>query len=147
MDPTSTGTRNRVVAHFKDGRLLKGFTHDFMPARGAFHLTSEMADEPGAIHEIRVSDLKAVFFVKSLVGDKEHDARQEFEAGDTATLRGLKIRVEFRDGEVLRGVSLGYNRSKPGFFMIPIDSEGNNQRIYVVADACRDVKVGAAAQT
>jgi hypothetical protein len=147
MDPTSTGTRNRVVAHFKDGRILKGFTHDFLPARGAFHLTSEMASEAGAVHDIKVSDLKALFFVKCLIGDSDYEARQEFDACDNAALRGLKIRVEFRDGEVLLGVSLGYNRSKPGFFLIPVDPEGNNQRVYVVADACRDVKVGAAAKT
>jgi hypothetical protein len=29
---------NLVVAHFQDGRVLKGTTSDFFPARPAFHV-------------------------------------------------------------------------------------------------------------
>ena len=146
MKPTSTRTRNRVVAHFKDGRLLKGFTHDFLPGRGTFHLNSEQPDSREVVQEVGISDLKAVFFVKSFVGDKEREP-PELEESDHAALRGLPICVEFADGQVLRGVTSGYNKSKPGFFAIPADTEGNNERVYVVADACRGVKVGAAART
>lgn len=141
----SSGKQNRVVARFKDGRLLKGTTHDFMPARGSFHLVIEGGDKDGETHEINLADLKAVFFVKSLEGKEDYEEKKTFQQVEGSNLRGLKICVEFTDGETIRGVSLGYSKDKPGFFVIPVDNESNNDRIYVVADACVRVKVGAAA--
>lgn len=145
MVDSASGRQNLVVAHFKDGTLLKGITHDFAPARGSFHLASESPDDEGENREVKISDLKAVFFVKSLEGNPDYHEKKKFEETDTSSLRGLKISAEFLDGEIINGVSLGYSKEKPGFFIIPIDKEGNNERIYVVADACRDVKIGSAA--
>jgi hypothetical protein len=138
--------RNRVVVHFKDGKLLKGYTHDFTTVREIFHLTLEQENEEENIREIRTSDLKAIFFVKSLGGDKDYNEKKRFNEVNDPRLRGLKIKVEFSDGEIISGISLGYNRNRKGFFIIPIDQQSNNERIYVLADALRDVKVGSAAE-
>lgn len=137
--------RNRVVVHFKDGRLFKGYTHDFTPVKEIFHLASEQEEDKGDIYEIKVADLKAIFFVKTLEGKKDYDEKRRFEEVDTSGLRGVKIRVEFYDGEVIRGISLGYGKNRKGFFIIPVDPQSNNERIYVLSDALRDVKVGSAA--
>ena len=146
MLEAALGKQNCIVVRFKNGKLLKGFTRDFAPGKGNFHLTSESAQDEGKIHEVKISELKAVFFVKTLAGDKTHEEKKRFEEAQKNSLRGLKIKVEFYDGEIIRGVSLGYNKEKPGFFIIPVDSEGNNERIYIVADSCRSVKLGSAAQ-
>lgn len=135
--------RNQIVARFKDNRLLKGFTHDFSPIKEIFHLT----DESGVIHDVRCSDLKAIFFVKTLTGNKDYSEKKKFEEVDASGLRGLKIKVEFNDGEVIRGVSSGYSKNRKGFFVIPVDPDSNNERIYVIADAVSDVKVGSAAES
>ncbi len=139
--------RNRIVLHFHDKRLLKGYTHDFTPLREKFHLVSEQEEDRGNIYEIRCSDLKAVFFVKSLIGDKEYVEKKDFSDVDTAALRGLKVKVEFPDGEVIRGTSFGYSKNRKGFFIVPIDPQSNNERIYVVADVLRDVRIGAEAES
>lgn len=139
-------TRNRVVVRFKDGSTLKGFTHDFTPIRDTFHLTIESGEGAGTIREILVDSLKAIFFVKTLEGDRNYIEKTLFEQVDQSRLRGLKIRVEFNDGEVCRGISLGYNKNKKGFFMIPVDPDSNNDRIYVIADACRSVQAGEVAK-
>jgi hypothetical protein len=138
--------RNRVVVHFKDGKLLKGYTHDFTTVREIFHLTLEQENDEENIREIRTSDLKAIFFVKSLGGDKDYNERKKFNEVNDPRLRGLKIKVEFSDGEIINGISLGYSRNRKGFFIIPIDQQSNNERIYVIADALHDVKVGSAAE-
>jgi hypothetical protein len=139
-------TRNRVVVRFKDGKLLKGFTHDFTPIRDTFHLTIEAGNSEGSMEEINIDALKAIFFVKTLEGDRNYIEKKLFEQVDQSRLRGLKIRVEFEDGEVCRGISLGYNKNKKGFFMIPVDPDSNNDRIYVIADACKSVQVGEVAK-
>lgn len=61
-------------------------------------------------------------------------------------LRGMKIKVKFADGELIRGTTTGYNKKRKGFFLFPVDPQSNNERIYVVADAVHDVKVGSAAE-
>jgi len=138
--------RNKVVVHYSDGRLLKGYTHDFLPDKESFHLNTAMDPAVGTIHEVEISDLKAVFFVKSLEGNMAHVDRNKFEDVDAKALHGIKIRVTFKDGEILRGISLGYSKVKRGFFVVPVDPASNNDRIYIVANAASEVIVGPNAE-
>ncbi|MFA4948872.1 MAG: hypothetical protein WC674_10260 [Candidatus Krumholzibacteriia bacterium] len=138
--------RNRVVVRFNDGRIFKGYTHDFLPEKDLFHLIEDTASEAGGVHEVEVSNLKAIFFVKTFNGNKEYNEKKSFKEIDAATLHGIKIKVTFKDGEVLCGLSLGYNKTKKGFFIIPIDPLSNNDRIYIVAASTAQVVVGPAAE-
>ena len=143
MDEQSA--RNKVVAHFLDGRLLKGYTHDFTPTRESFHLISQLEEDFGATYEVTLSDLKAIFFVKTFKGNLGYKEKKRYEEVDATRLRGMRIRVEFKDGEVIRGISLSYSKKKKGFFVITVDPRSNNERIYVIAAAVRSVKIAAAA--
>jgi hypothetical protein len=136
--------RNQVVVHFRDSSIQKGYTHDFTPLRDSFHLTLE--DGSGKVLNVDISQLKAIFFVKSFDGDRNYVEKKFFEQVDQSRFRGLKIRVVFKDGEIMRGISLGYNENKKGFFLIPVDPDCNNDRIYIISDACKDIKVGEIAQ-
>jgi hypothetical protein len=138
--------RNRVVVRFNDGRMLKGYTHDFLPEKDLFHLAEDTASATGGVHEVKVPDLKAVFFVKTFNGNKDYNEKKSFKEIDAATLHGIKIKVTFKDGEVLCGLSLGYNKTKKGFFIVPIDPLSNNDRIYVIAASTAQVVVGPAAE-
>jgi len=138
--------RNKVVVHYSDGKLIKGYTHDFLPDREFFHLNTATEPGVGTTHEVKIPDLKAVFFVKSLEGNSTHTEKNRFEVVDAKALHGIKVKVKFKDGEVLRGLSLGYNRTKRGFFVVPIDPTSNNERIYVVANATTEVIVGPDAE-
>lgn len=138
--------RNRIVVHFKDGRLLKGYTHDFTPVKDTFHLTSELEKDRGVIYEVFCPNLKAIFFVKTLSGNKEYKEKKGFHEVDSSGLRGIKIKIEFNDGEVMCGISLGYSKKRKGFFIVPVDPKSNNERVYVNASAVRDVKLGSAAE-
>jgi hypothetical protein len=138
--------RNHIVIHYKDGALRKGYTHDFHPAGEMFHMTSDMDADRGSVHEVKVSDLRAVFFVKTLQGDRYYSEKKSFDEVDASKLQGMKIKVKFKDGEIIRGVTLGYNKKKKGFFVIPVDPQSNNDRIYVVADALESISLGDAAE-
>jgi hypothetical protein len=139
-------TRNRVVAHFNDGRLLKGYTHDFIPEKESFHINEGLEPGSGTIREVKVSDLKALFFVKSFEGNPEYRDKNTYEGAEAAILHGIKIKVEFKDGEVVRGLSLGYSKAKRGFFIVPVDSRSNNERVFVVAQSTAKVIVGPEAE-
>lgn len=123
---------SKVVARFKDGGVLKGHTRDFSPGRKDFHL--ELLHEE-TINLIETEQLKAMFFVKDFSGDSNRkDAYQDVMSG-----AGRKVEVKFKDGELIIGYSQGYSPDRPGFFIIPADSQSNNQRIYIVTSATEKV--------
>ena len=127
---------NRIVARFQDGRVLKGFTTDFIPAKDHFHLTAEDAAAGAKPVQVKLAELKALFFVKTFAGDPQHKKSNEPVAGGPM---GRRIRVVFKDGETLVGTTQGYDKSRPGFFVSPVDTGSNNERCFVVAAATREV--------
>jgi hypothetical protein len=128
---------NKVVAHYQDGHVLKGVTNDFLPAKDRFHLQPQDGTPGSKPAEVMVGELKALFFVKEFTGDPAHTRSQDFEAGKAPS--GRKIRVEFKDGEVMVGTTQGYQPNRPGFFVIPADLHSNNERCFVVTSATRGV--------
>jgi hypothetical protein len=125
---------NRVVAHRRDGHLIKGSTSDFLPTRDVFHVTA--IDGSGVV-AVRISELKAIFFVKDFAGDPGHRDRNTFAAG--VPVVGRKIRVVFADGEVLLGTTQGYQPGRTGFFVVPADVGANTERCFVVSASTREV--------
>ena len=119
----------RIVARYADGRTVKGTSLDFSPAKIAFHMTSY---EPGARPvRVLVQDLKAVFFVKDLIGNAAYTDVQQFDKPSP----GRKVRVTFADGEVLVGTTQTYQHDKPTFMVSPADPKSNNDRVCVVLKA------------
>ena len=123
---------NKVVAHLWDGRLIKGTTANFSPTREKFHITLPT----GKISEVYLQDLKAVFFVKLLEGNRSY---RETKTLGGARGVGRKARCVFSDGEVLTGFAAAYDPARVGFFLTPSDPKSNNERIFVVTAAIRNI--------
>jgi len=129
----STRNEQRAVARYRDGRIQRGTTADFSPLRESFHLT----DEAGT-HLVKITDLKAVFFVRDFAGNPAYDEKKGFLARQN---HGKKVLVEFVDGETLFGYTLNYSSRGLGFFMFPGDPGSNNEKIFVVHTAAQTVKL------
>lgn len=128
--------QNKIVVHYQDSRILKGFTRDFLPNKDLFHLIPQDAPESRPL-EVRILELKAVFFVKDFTGKPEYNDRKEFNPAKPVI--GRRIRVVFKDGEIIVGTTQGYEPARPGFFIIPVDPQSNNERIFVVSAATQEV--------
>jgi len=128
---------NRIVARFQDGRLLKGFTSDFLPGKDRFHLFPE--DQSAAVKpaEVIIAELKALFFVKTFEGNPDHEEPSDFQ--EEKPVSGRKIRIVFKDGEIMAGTTQGFDRARPGFFVVPVDPGSNNVRCFVVTSATEKV--------
>jgi len=124
--------QNMIVVNFKDQRILKGKTNDFLPNKNRFHL--EQID--GSTTDIVVEDLKAIFFVKDFEGNKNHKDSYN----DILSNAGKKTRVEFLDGETIYGYTLGYSPERQGFYLTPADLTGNNERIFIVLSSTKHVQ-------
>jgi len=128
---------NKIVARFQDGRVMKGTTADFFPNKDVFHVTVSTAAPGAKAEEVRTKDLKALFFVKDFAGNPKHVNRNEFDPAHPRP--GRRIKVVFKDGEVLIGATTGYQPGRPGFFLVPADPASNTDRCYVVSAAAREV--------
>lgn len=142
INPTSTDV-NRIVVRYKGGTVVKGVTHDFIPEKPKFHLVHQ----DGRIEEIDAELLKAIFFVKTYEGDKTYQEKRGFTGVDPKNIRGIKVKITFLDNEVIYGSTMGYNKQRKGFFVLPADPASNNFRIYVVASAIKEIKLGSLAET
>src|SRR5512145_511206 len=122
--------QNKIVVRYQDGRIVKGHTGDFLPTKPVFHLTLIDAPRDAKPIDVKIAEVKAIFFVKDFTGNRERPKGQEFPAGKPVV--GRKIRVVFQDGETLVGTTQGYDATRPGFFVIPADAQSNNDRCFVV---------------
>jgi hypothetical protein len=118
---------HKVVAHFVDGRVVKGVSHDTNPKRPFCHIRT--ADH-GTI-SVKLRDLKALFFVKDLVGDSRREEGRVLHTRDLRARGARHIEVEFGDGERVIGLTVGYPPIGPFFFVLPVDDRSNNVRIMV----------------
>jgi hypothetical protein len=129
--------QNKIVVHYQDGRVMKGFTSDFMPNKDIFHLVP-MDIPPGSLPlPVSVPESKAVFFVKDFKGNPQYQDKKEFDS--TKPAMGRKIKVVFKDGELLAGTTQGYQPGRPGFFVFPVDQQSNIDRCFVVSAATKSV--------
>lgn len=124
----------RVVARFRNGAVVRGYTYDFHPSKKDLHLVRE--DNTGQNTLIALSQLKAVFFVREFAGDRTRIDSTEF----TGTHHGRKVEVTFEDGEVLRGTTIAYRNDGSGFFVQPADAGSNNMRVFVAPGATLGVR-------
>ena len=127
---------NKVVVAFLDGRRVKGYIYNFSAIRDAFSVFPQENSAKQDAVEVKIKDLKAVFFVKDFVGNREY---QE-ESLPELLKRGRKIEAAFRDGETLIGATEAYHPQKLGFFMFLADPKSNNTRVFVVSKNLRHIK-------
>lgn len=134
---------DKVVAHFKDGRIVKGHTRDFSPERDSFTL-QPYAGEVGPV-AVFLDELKAVFHVKTFDGNPGHPRSQDV-IGPIDEPRfakvmdeGRKVALQFIDGERLWGYAEGSGAEARGFFFFPTDPRDNNMRIYVVKSSLKEM--------
>lgn len=133
-----------LVIQFGD-RTVKGYAErsqwpsaenlDFHAAPPVFRRLGSDKMEP-----ISLEGVKAIFFVKSFEGKWHDDLRFH---DHLPAPECLWVRVTFHDGEVIEGL-IGNNDSyvvHPGFYMSPIDPEGNNWLIYVLKNKLRDFQI------
>ena len=131
-------TENLVVVHYLGGRLAKGMAPDFNQNRDTFHLYADREQAEPTL--VDIEKLKAVFFVKSLEGNPGYQD-PIFTEEEIKCLTGMKLKIHFKDGELLYATTLGYSPARKGFFVYPIDKGCNNERVFVNSSATVSVEV------
>ena len=139
-----------VVVRFRDGKLMKGYLRGFSVE---LEMITFVGQNTGEVLQVPVNELKAVFFVKHFDGRHEHVEKKAF---GIRKLSGCKVFVKFKDKETLVGIiegdlpwDKGFSLAKlgekaKGFFLIPVDGDSNNEKVFVVGSAIQDISIIAA---
>ena len=141
----------KIVAHLRDGRLVKGHS-DALPEMeleellrsGPHPLPKQISLKANGANKnvsIPLDSLKALFFVKSFEGRTDYQEIKFFDSHPP--VEGLWVRIKYFDGEASEGVvhnSL-HHLTSPGFFLKPPDPESNNEYVYVLKSSLTDFRV------
>jgi hypothetical protein len=121
-------TKSRVVVRLKDKTLLKGKISNFSPSDNFFQLELLNGDSV----KVNVDNIKAMFFVKSFLGNKKH----QYNYKDKLLWAGDKISLTFNDGEKMVGYTQHLDFiSNRGLLITPADVNGNNKHIFASKSA------------
>ena len=129
---------SKIVARYRDGRTLKGTSQNFFPNKPVFHINRLGKSDTGDVIEVKVDELKAVFFVKDFTGNPRHNERKKPAPGERP--QGRLMEVTCKDREVFVGTTTGYDPKRPGFFLFPVDPTANNMKVYIVSGAVATVR-------
>jgi hypothetical protein len=124
-----------VVLRYRDGRATRcTLAEAFAPDADIV----EVITEDGERTDVEVSDLKAVFFLKN-PRQRHREMTLNERAGEEPV--GAVAKVEFFDGEIMRGRVQQYSVANRGFYLYPTALESNNERVFVVALALTTVSI------
>ncbi len=126
----------KIVVNLNGGVVHKGVTHDFSPKQETFHVLP--AEGGGVPVRVRMGDMKALFWVKDYLGNREYVARREFGPGKVP--EGRKAIVTFADGETIWGSVTEDDPAAGGFFFVPADERDNNMKIFVVRKSVKELR-------
>jgi uncharacterized protein DUF6982 len=131
-------TKQAIVERFEK-EALAGYINpiSFLQPAGI-----EMLSAQGNIVTVPYAEIKTVSFVRDFQADDPSEpGRKVFQT--RPKMDGLWVRLVFREGDVLEGVLPNnlLQLEHYGFTVIPPDSYGNRQRVFVPRAALKSVEV------
>lgn len=133
--------QHKVVITGQDGRVIRGYcpleTLDDPsllggdPGSQVCRLLEACVAEDGSKLDIGGQQVKAVFFVSSFDGNRDHEPVRFYSSGPEP--QSIWVEIVFRDGEVIEGCIQNtlHHLQDDGFFLTPSSPQSNNLVIYV----------------
>lgn len=130
----------QVVARLLDKGKIKGHTTDFHPERESFTIDP---GDGGLPVRVSLSDLKALYFVRSFEGNRDHEDHRKFEG--QITIRP-KLWLEFKDGEQMAAYPVSPILGPIGFYVLSTDTQSNVEKAWIYRPSLTRLLEGQAAE-
>lgn len=129
-------TKKALIRRF-DRESLAGYVNPLSDLK-ATHVEVLSAD--GNIWTLSYGEIKSISFVRTFEAAGEME-RQIFQT--RPKMEGLWVSLVFRDGEIMQGIMPNnlLQVEPQGFTVVPPDSVGNVQRVFVPRSALKSVEV------
>jgi hypothetical protein len=127
-------TWHAVVAKYRDGSLVSGYTRDFSPSKAHMHVSPTVSAKETRV--IQMTELDALFFLR--------DARDTGERENTSKTDGpygRKVALLLPNGEELTGSTLNYSRQTSGVFIYPFEGDFGVSRVFVTPHGIRHLRL------
>lgn len=128
--------QSRVVARAIDGTLIKGTCLAVEPGRPTCQIRTATESV-----DVDLASLKALFFVRDLVGNARRQETQLVAPTDPRLEGKTLIEILFRDGERLLGLTETFPPPGQFYYVTPLDTGSNNLKMLVNHAAAVDVTV------
>jgi hypothetical protein len=154
-DPVPAGSplmkERKVVVKLRSGEVVKGyfvlpcdadiadlFNDSNQDQNAAITIISLTSNDP---RQVALSDIKAVFFVKSFRGDPKRKSLRFYTNGPSVGAIWAEIR--FNDNEIIEATidNSAQHLMGDGFLLRPSDAESNNLLVYVNKSAIANYRV------
>jgi hypothetical protein len=120
---------------FRHGRRLQGYARGFHPSEPAMNVWPSCAASDRGRETVPLSLLRTIVFV----GDLDEDGRpQPSQHHDAESL--TPVEVTFRNNDVVRGVTPGYDPGQVGFWVLP-SHPLEQGRVFAVSSTVREICV------
>ena len=129
-------THKKVIVRKMDRDSVNGYVNAAFISDGKV----EVMNTSGNVVAIDLRDVKGIYFVREF-GDSESLARKTFPS--RPRVEGLWVRLRFRDNEDIEGMMSNdlLHEGSDGFSILPPDTRGNTQRIFVPRSALAHITV------
>jgi hypothetical protein len=133
--PPSFLTPAKVFALLHDGRFVAGFLFQLSTLDGMCSIFPAADPSRGRPFDAAFLDLKCLLFVKEF-RELEPDQEETF----VGQVPGRRIEVHFTDGDRLVGTTNSYDAEDQGFFVVPANSLGNLQHVFVLNSSVLQIR-------
>ncbi len=89
--------KKKAVVKYQNGEIIKGWVEDFRPDRESFVLFPLIEYSEEERIQIKFSSLKAVFFVKDFIGNKDYKKVRTFNVNCKITPSQRKLIANFKN--------------------------------------------------
>jgi len=118
---------------FRHGRRLHGYARGFHPSEPALNVWPSCAASDRERLTVPLSLLRTVVFVDDLDEDGRSQPSQRPDAQSLTP-----VEVTFRNGDVVRGVTPGYDPAQVGFWVLP-SHHLERARVFAVSSTVREI--------
>ncbi len=130
---------HQVIIKFLDGEEKTGDLFSFNMDFPVFYLQVKNDKGETENQPIKVDSVKQIFFLKKPGKDPSFLHKETIDQSVYAGVLPYKLVVELKDGQIIDGSTNKYHPKDKGFFVVSLNPADKNERIYINAEAVKDV--------
>lgn len=130
---------HHVIVKFLEGEEKEGEVFSFNMNFPVFYLQSK--NDKGEIDNIpiKIDLIKQIIFLKKKDSNGNILHKETIDQSIYAGVLPYRLKVEFKDGQIVDGSTNRYNLKDAGFFIVPINPADKSERIYINAATVKNV--------
>lgn len=130
----------KVIVKFLSGEEKRGVILFFNIQKPTFSLQITNKEGKTIAQTVKLDSVKAIYFLKEEGVSESRMHKETIDQSTFASSVAFKLMVEFKDGEVIHGTAIKkYHPAEQGFYLVPLNPADISERIYINAQAVKNV--------